>query len=499
MSVINSIKAFISRGGRYFHEESELLKYINKTNNDFELSKATSAEKANREAIAMNANSDIISAVRLSFERGVIGKGISIQSRTGNKEFDKEFEKQIRIWSKRGNCEITGRFHRGLSERSLVGYAKVQGGFILKHHMNKKWNIPYKFEILPLSMIDRTQDNIYDNIINGIKINNDGEIKGIYLYEDQERNISRLVNYKDLTLYVIPFLDPTQYSGVTPIAPVLATLDLLSEYSKSELDSAKDKAKGSIVVKSSLFEQIMKIKQEKAKRTGNGKLSEAEVFDLYKHFQINGGLSGANYIPNEDDVINIHKGAETIYEQLDLSTKRTVSAGLGLSTQTTIREMPSSYNSALLNSQQDDLQFEIEFDNFVELAWRDVVENRLLTALILSNKLSAPNFWTNPEEYKMVEFMRKTVSHIDPTKAEAGISEGLTNGTLNKIDELSKKGVDFETNIDKEIQYELLRKQKYEEAGLDYPQAPQNDEKDQSNDEKSQKSNKKDDEDEKDS
>jgi capsid protein len=486
MSIISSIKAFMSRGGRYFHEDSEILKYINKANNDFELSKVQSADSANRETIAMNGNSDIISAIRLAFERGVIGKGISIQSRTENKKFDKEFEKWIRIWSKVGNCEITGRFHRKLAERSLIGYAKIQGGFILRHHTNARWNIPYKFEIIPLSMIDRSVDNIINNEINGIKINNNGEIKGIYIYKTKQRDISTYVPYEQLTLYVIPFLDPTQYSGVTPVAPVLATLDLLSEYSASELDSAKDKAKGSIVVKSSLFEQIMKIKQDKAKRTGNGKLSETEVFDLYKHFQINGGLSGANYIPNEDDVINIHKGTDTIYEQLDLATKRTISAGVGLSTQTTIREMPSSYNSALLNAQADNEQFEIDFDNFVELAWRDVIENRLLTALVLSNKISAPNFWNNPEEYKMVEFMRKTVSHIDPTKAESGITEGLENGTLNKIDELSKKGVDFETNIDKEIQYELLRKQKYEEAGLVYPQSTQKQEKQESDNDESE-------------
>jgi len=476
--VLSKIKSWFSNGGRYFNEDVKALEFMNKASENFELTKATSARKLNQNMASLNINNDLVSSIRLAYERGVIGTQISIQSRTEDEGFNTLFEDQIKEWSKRGNCELTGRFYRGLAERSMIGYNKINGGFILIHHYNKKWDIPYKFEIVPLTMIDYSQDNIMENKINGLKINNYGELKGVYIYTDGHKTTSKFVSSKDLTLYVIPFVDPTQYSGVSSLSPIISTLDMLSTYNVAELRSAKNKAEGAIVVKTQLFNEILKIKQQRAKSISGGVVSENELFELYKHFKITGGLEGANYVPADDDVVNLQSKTDSIFDSLDNSAKRTISAGAGLSTQTTFREMPSSYNAALLNAQLDDAQFEIEFMDFTEMLWREVIEVRLLDALVLSGKIKITDFWTSPQKYRKVEFIRKSSSHIDPSKVEKAITDSLDNGTSNQIDIIATKGKDWQQNIKRQVAYEIesikIREQMFKEAGVDMPAQEQN-------------------------
>ena len=457
--MIDKIKDFIFTGGKHFNEKAEAIEYMNKNNAHYELYKAKSGAEVNKTVASLNINNDLVSSIRKATERGVIGKRVNIQSRTPYDKFNSDFEREIAIWSKRGNCEITGRYYRGLIERSIIGYEKTQGGVIIRHHTNSNWAIPYKIELVPLSMIDTSKDNILENEVNGLKINDFGEITGIYIYKDILRTESTLVPYSELTLYVVPFVDPTQYSGVSPLAPIIATLDMITTYGVAEIRSAKQRAEGAIIIKTSLFEEILKIKQQNAKATGAGRISETELFDLYKHFKINGSLDGANYIPKDDEVENLNKNTDSIYEKLDENSKRTVSSGAGLSTQTTFREMPSSYNSALLNAQLDNSEFEIIFEDFIELVWREVIEVRLLNALVMAGRLKPIGYWSNPDRYRNVEFIRKSVAHIDPSKVEKSISEGLANGTLNHIDELAKKGVDWKEHIKKESEFRKVWKE----------------------------------------
>ena len=466
--ILSSIKKYLG-WGTSFNEDLDILKKYVKNDNHFEQSKASGANNVNKNVAALNANNESISALRIAYEKGVIGSKINIQMRTEDEVFNSSFEAQLAIWSKKGNCEITGRFYRGLAERSLVGYAKIQGGYIIRHHFNIAWKIPYKFEIIPLHMIDRTVDNLSDNIFNGIEINNFGEITGIYLYQDTSKSKSKRISYSDLSLFLISWVDATQYSGLSPISPVLSTLDMLSTYSLAELKSARQRAEGSIIIKTKLFEQILNIKRAKAKsldRSSAADVSEKEMAELYSTFKIKGSLTGANYIPSDDDVVDLKGKENSIFADLESLGKRGISSGAGLSTQTTFREMPSSYNAALLNAQLDDEQFAIDFEDFIELTWREVIEGKLLQAMVMAKRIIAPKYWTNPEIYECVEFMRKSRSHIDPVKHQKAITEGLANGSLNQIDELAKTGVDARTHIEKEIKYIQMREQMYKEAGI---------------------------------
>ncbi len=469
--MFNPFKFLFSRGivSNNKIDEIEQQNQIHNIEEDDKLS----INKLNNLAISKNANNDLVSSVRKAFENGTIGTEIPIQMRTKDSQFNNDFEKWLKIWSLKGNCEVSGRFYRGLAERSLIGYALVQGGFIIRHHYNEKWLIPYKFEIIPLHMIDRRETITLNGYINGIKINSYGEIQSILIYTDNNKEISEPVSYKDLTLYLNPFLDPTQYTGLSELAPILATLDMLEQYSQAELSSAKERADTPLIIKTHLYAELLEILKQKAKQNGKN-LTNKELSELYKKFKINGTIKGANYIPSDDEVVQMSKAKDTVFQALDNTSKRTISSGVGLSSQSTFREMPSSYNAALLNNQKDDREYAIALKNFTELVWREVIAKRLLESLILSGKVKANDYWELPYFYHIsLEFQRASTAHIDPAKNETANAKALENGVKNKVDIISQQGGDYEENIRKEIQYEISKKkiqeEMYKQNGLKVP------------------------------
>lgn len=448
--IINGLSSF---GAKSHHEEND----------------SYAAHEVNARVSRLNAENDIVSAIRKNYEKNVIRTKLNIQSQTGNDEFDAQFEKLIKEWSKKGNCEITGRYYRGLAERKLVAEAEVlSGGFILRHHYSKRFKHGYKFEIIPLSAIDRTKSDFTQGLFNGIQTNKYGEISAIYIYTDHKRQQSKPVNYRELTLHVNIWIDVTQYSGTSPIAPILATLDILDEYTLEEIKGAKNRASNNLIVKTHFYAEIKRIAQE----ASSGTLTPAQLQKIYDTMKLedSGDIRGAKYIPKEDEVVELGKSTQSIFGELDMTKKRALSVGVGMSPMSTVGEMPSSYNATLYFAQKEEGTYEIALEDFVELSWREVIEVKLLKGLILSGHLLLSDYWDNPAKYEGVEFMRATTDHIDPVKTQKATTEGIVNKSKNMIDVLASSGVDYQKQISQEVKYELARKKAFETAGLIYVQ-----------------------------
>ncbi len=168
----------------------------------YEQQVADEAQSMNEYIKGMSRNNPFYAAASKSYRKGVVGTGFNIQSKTYNDKFDKEFEHYIRRWSRRGNCEITGRMFFEEAQRIMTDeYSVKSGGFIISHHYSKNYKYGYKFEILPLQLIDTSKHNTLENIYNGIEINKSGEIVAIWLFTETSTVLTRSkrVSYKDLT------------------------------------------------------------------------------------------------------------------------------------------------------------------------------------------------------------------------------------------------------------------------------------------------------------
>jgi len=423
------------------------------------------SETVNSKVRKLNAENDTVASIRKVYEKQVIGTKLNIQSQTKNDEFNDSFELIIREWSKKGNCEITGRFYRGLMERKLISEQEVlAGGFIIRHHYSKRFKYGYKVELIPISAIDRTKSNFYTGLFSGIQTNNFGEITEIHIYKDQNQLESVAVPYKNLTLHIAPVYDLTQYSGTSPIAPILATLDVLSEYTLEEVKGAKNRAINNLIIKTHFYAEIKRMAQE----SSGSPLTPTQLQALYEQMKIdsNGDVLGAKYIPKEDEVVELGKNTDTVFEALDKTGKRGLSSAVGLSPMSVTGDMPSSYNASLYMAKVEEKSFEVALEDFLELSWREVFEERLLTALVLGDHIDAPGYFLNPEKYRNLSFMRPSSDHIDPSKTQKARTEGLENKTMNTIDVLASDGKDYKAQIAKEVAYEVERAKQFNDAGV---------------------------------
>jgi len=463
---MSTINPFAANNGFY----NKIYSLFNSINPFFEDGAGTEAKSVNDEAKGLSWNNPFIAAASRSYRKGVAATAFNIQSRTENIEFNKAFENEIRIWSKRYNCELTGRYYLGSAERTMVDeYAVRSGGFIVRHHYNRKWKQGYKFEIIPLSMVDVAKRDIHKKIVNGIEIDKFGEIVSIWVFTDKNKNTSIEIPYKDLTLVINIWADPTQYSGVSPTAPLLEALEYIDSYKASEMEGAKQKADNPMLIKTPYFSDLMKAEAKESKSP----LSFDALVGLFASRRLDNktGVKGFTYIADNEDMIETSGGSDSIYADMYANETRGSSASIGLTASSTVGEMSSSYNEALRGVQSEEREFGSVFDDIVELCLREMIEVRLLDGLILSGRLQAPDYWSDPDKYRNVEFMRRAVDHIDPSKTSKAITESLTNGSTTLIDVLASKGIDFEDHIQKEIAYEMKRKEMFEAAGLVYVQS----------------------------
>ena len=73
-------------------------------------------------------NSDIAQSILHAYKRNVVGKGYTLQAKTGNDELDEKLEKAWRQWCKARNCDVTGEQSFNQMLRMAVDRKKVDGG-----------------------------------------------------------------------------------------------------------------------------------------------------------------------------------------------------------------------------------------------------------------------------------------------------------------------------------------------------------------------------------
>lgn len=427
----------------------------------FEEWKGSNVKQMRANAIYLNANDDFVSAIRQAEERGVIGSGLNIQWQTEDIEFNVQVEKWLKVFKKKKNYLLNSSMHFNLACRTMVGTRKIQGGMLIRHHFNKKWTIPYKVEHISLDEIDDSMHDFQKGLFNGIQINESAQITGIYLYSDKDRMKSTLVNYNQLDLYVVPFIDLTQYQGVPEIAPVLASLKLLREYSYAELKRAKRDSQNSIIVQSQHYAEVISAKIKAAL----GKKDLIGATKALEESRVKGTIDGAKYVPSTDKVELLNKDYKSIYQSLQSNVQTMASAGVGMSPQTVLKNVKDvNYTSALFNSQNDNDYFEIQLDNLEGLALDEILGN-FLDALVMSGKVKAPNYFIDPEPYRIFEIMRKSTVHNDIAKTAKATDTSLNNGSLSMIDHLASRNIDSETHIRKQIKYKQEEERIAKEMG----------------------------------
>ena len=463
-------------------------------------------------AKGMSRNNPFYMAVKRNYRKGVVGLGFNIQSKTGIKykskakkkngkkkkiKFDKEFERVIKGWSKRGNCEITGRYFFEEAQRTMADEYITVGGYIIRHHVSKSFEYGYKFEIIPLSQIDTTKHDLNSRTFNGFETNKNGEVTHIYIYTDATHNQSSKIPYRDLNISINKLFDPMQYSGVSPMVAVFEAMEYIDNYKGTQMEGANKKNRTPIIIHTAMFKDMMKQSAieyaEAMNKKGVNNISSKPTYemmsDMFQMLRLDTRKIHDDFVytDREDIVTEIGKATENIYDLMYKNESRSASAGVGLSATSTVGEMASSYNATLKAGADEADVYAITAQELIESSLRSMLENHLLNSVVGKGLLDPPNYWENPSKYRNLLFLREQRRHIDPVKTAKSLSENINvNKTLSMQKALGEMGVDFETYLkekewwDKQIHKQKMKlekiklkdykelKEEYNKLGIDY-------------------------------
>lgn len=444
-----------------------------------ERDKSRDGVKATAEAQSLRTSNDIMASYGKAMIKGVVGTGTSLQYKSEDSELNSKVEKWLNYWSETGNCNIRTTLYRQSSERLMVSEAVYKGGFLIRHHWDKRFKTLYKFEILSCDNIDRTKNDFSKNLYFGTQVNKRGEIDGIWLYKNNQRQSSNYVKIKNgntpnITIYLDVWSDPHQYTNITTTATILSSLDRLAAYEDAELDGAKERAKKSIIIANKAYELFITMQQqaiETNRDEADRERQQQQLEEMLKDLTVIGSHDSAINIMPDSEVWDLKQDGNSIYADLSENKKRTMAKALGLSASTLMGIPESSYNVALKNKQEDEQEYSIKGQDLIEVAFKTIYRCAI-EAGYLKGRYKLEDYYNTRDEFhnQNLRIIRKTVGHIDPLKQNQGDILAIDGHIKSAIGVITENAQDPQDIIADEVKYELMRKEAYEAADLEYIQ-----------------------------
>lgn len=119
-------------------------------------------------------NSDIAQSILHAYKRNVVGKGYTLQAKTGNDELDEKLEKAWRQWCKARNCDVTGEQSFNQMLRMAVDRKKVDGGLLFLYRYTKQGLVPFQLQAIEVDELDVTASKPKyqgNRVVGGIEYN----------------------------------------------------------------------------------------------------------------------------------------------------------------------------------------------------------------------------------------------------------------------------------------------------------------------------------------
>jgi capsid protein len=435
-----------------------------------------SVSETNKEANTLRYSNDMVSAYSKAVKRGVVGTGFSLQFKTDDNNINAQAEDWLKYCSEKGNADFTKRFFRQKLERMIADELAIKGGVLIRHHWDKRFPTLYAPEILSMDTIDRKKYDFSKGLYSGIQINNFGQITGIWIYKNNERLSSVFVPIKNLELEVLEF-DPHQYGNISPLATIMLRMDDISTYTTEELKNAKKRAEKSLVAATPAVDKFLTAQEEymqaMLKQYGEDSTQFERAKQDYKkalqEFSAPGFHDAAEVMMEGTQIFDLQQNGTSEYNNLSINSKQTISKGMGYSAASIMGIPENSYNSALKSAQEEEEENAIIGQSVLAVTIQ--IYRRQVEAGVILGEIDILDYFTRKRYYdRKLSATRKIKGHIDPLKqinADAAEVEAELESIIQK---LANKNRDYEDVIDDNVRYELTKKAKFEEAGLEYIQ-----------------------------
>jgi len=430
---------------------------------------SSSASKVRRQLHWLNVNTTDIPTMISSATARTIGISVNTQVESPSKTFNEQAEALIEDFNQIEVGELTNKLHFNGALRAISNFDLLDGGIIIRHHYSTEWAIPYKYELVGVDMIDISKQSRYKDgkptTTAGLVFNKWNQITHIWIYDTDDKRSSTKVPYENLTYYSEVWVSIGQQVAISKLASLLPTLDKVDQYGKAELEAAIEEAKAGAYVRSTAYNEIMKIAFdliEKETTTLDEKVVEFKTIlkDLAK---VGIGNYGLSPIPADDEVVFNNSKRDGIYRDLNDNSEMKMSSSIGMSSLGVYSKADKvNYSAMKYVSETDGLSTSIRFDNLKSTIIFAIHSRLIRVGVQIGRITERVAYWKNPQKFNKFRYLRRIKIDIEPAKTALANKTNIELGLKTKAQIIEEtEGVKYETFIIKENEQKIFE---YEEA-----------------------------------
>ena len=428
------------------------------------------ARKIRKQTHWLNVNSTDIPAMVAKATARTIGVSVNTQVESHNNNFNNDAEAFLKTFHEIGVGELTNKHHGNSAFRAISDFDLLDGGIMIRHHYNAKWKIPYKYELVPVDMIDVSKGAGFRSgkpyELNGLVYNKWNQITHIYLYTNDDKIKSEPVSVENITYYSDVWVSIGQQTAISKLATILPKLDQIDQYAKAELNSAIEAAKSGAFLKSTAYNEIMLVLRDQIeKQSPSGKQNKLDsAIDFAKPIldrlsSIGVKPYGLTPIPSEDSIEFDSRKRDSVFKTLNDNSEMKMSAALNMSDIAVYGKAgEANYSAIKFAAEIDQLGADIRFDNISKKVLNEINKRAVQVGVQIGKIKERVSYWKDPSVFHKFRYLRQIHIDIEPSKNAQANKSNIENGLDTHANIIEKReGVPYENWLAKEEENEKLR------------------------------------------
>ena len=439
---------------------------------NFDKINANSAETIRKQTKWLNVNTTDIPAIVKKNTSRTIGVSINTKVESHNESFNRDAEKFLKYFYKIGVGESSNKHHFNSAARAINDFEQLDGGIMIRHHYNTAWNIPYKYELVAVDMIDIKKTSFaYEQYkpytLNGLVYNEWNQITHIWIYKDTNKTTSEKVSIKNITYYSEVWVSIGQQTAISQLSSILPTLDLIDQYGKAELDNAIESAKSGAYLKSTAYNEIMLVLKDMIDKAAVGKTSEEKLTStidfadpiLKRLASVGIKPYGLTPIPSGDSIEFDPRKRDGVFDSLNNNAEMKMGAAVGASDVGVYSKADKvNYSAIKYVSETDQLSADIKFDNIRAKVLDDINARAIQVGVQIGRIKQRVAYWKDPESFHQFNYLRQIYIDIEPAKNATANKTNIALGIKTEAQIIEERdGVEYETYLDTKAKNDKLR------------------------------------------
>ena len=385
-------------------------------------------------------NSDIAQAILHAYKRNVVGKGYTLQAKTGNDALDDAIERAWKDWTKARNCDVTGEQSFNQMLRMAIERKKVDGGLLFVYRYTEGGTVPFKLQAIEVDELDITNTTPRhpgNRVVGGIEYNRYRRPVGYWIrqydIEGWQLTDPIYLEAKDVYFYKSK-RRPSQLREISDMAPTITRVRDTNEFITAVSVKERIAACLAVFIKRAV----------PASGIGRGGV-RTEAGMEYEGKKLTPGMIQSLGAGDEIQVVD-PKSAGSDATAFLKTQQGLIAAGQGLSYEAVSRDMSgATYSSARQNAIEDESTYTEDVEML--MAFMSEVYETFIISGYLSGLFNMPGFWDRKAEYLSHTWTKAPKKWIDPAKESTADKTALQSGQKTFQDLCAERGKDWKEAV----------------------------------------------------